>query len=451
MISQRKYEPHFEDLAGQEPEVLWHVAGQPLWSELSGFAPFGGVLRAAPSLDVADAIATRAAVLRHQLYLFADSVWTYDANVPGQSNTKTLAALPVPRAFAIWDDDLFVSSPRLPLTRVTGVTVEQRGGPYTSALACWFNHLFAEDGTRVRWSQLNDPWTWEPARSNEADFVDLERPVYGLFVLGEVLVALQLDRLIGFQYVGLPRIVQWQILTDGVGGISGQAFGGALYFYDHLHRTFWVWSGQLEEIGRPVRTYLTGAPSACWADPYLRHVFWTFGQRTLAFDTVSRTWYQLSYPLGALNFLMHVEPNPTWPVGMVTQAPEIPPDEAILWNSALRLVGSATSAGFVLKRGSEIVPQRRAVTKWLPLGNIDAIKEVDILHVFASGKGKVSVISTNDVYATGTTTEVGAWAGETVFSFPRIAARYFRFVFEPSEEGRFDGFVVGFHERGARH
>jgi hypothetical protein len=124
---------------------------------------------------------------------------------------------------------------------------------------------------------LRRPDVWEPAQTNEAEYIDFEEwarhdiPFYGVTGirrLGNLQIVYTPTAIFGVRYVGKPKIVQWDPLVEDRGsglvyGLCGHA--SRHFFFDGVEGDFFAFDGQsVTSIGGPSIDKFVEAMSTDW-------------------------------------------------------------------------------------------------------------------------------------------------------------------------------------------
>lgn len=334
--------------------------------------------------------------------------------------------------------------------------------------------------TRVMMSHLYDFGKWAPDATKEADYFDVEEwcrhdlPVYGITGLrksGNLCMVYTPSAIIGLQYVGLPKVLQFNSVVEDCGcGLpwSLVTLGGRHYFFNIMDMNFYCFNGSgIQPIGNSIQTWLLSKLptdvkklSKMWG--YVDHAYnkivWVFESASgngkmdayVAFNYRTEKWGH-GYCENIHSFLPGMYMSKKFGQGSGTIASQSQSirdagESAVTFS---RLYGTNNCNLLQDLALTEAVttavdcPVPVLETGDLVYGSLDKIKEVDSIVIHATRVNpslgiKVEYSVRDNLEAAVSWTEIAQrWTPslpEKRLSFPRVAGRVFRFRFTPVAE-----------------
>lgn len=233
-------------------------------------------------------------------------------------------------AITIYNNLVFVSWEDSDLLLTDGTRLIKPNGdvPRCRYLENFFDHVvsgwdrFKGDFApyRVRWSGLYNYEEWIPSAENEADYFDLVEwqslddltfGLTGMKRLGDQLICYLPSAIIKAQYIGLPKIMNFTPVEQGVGNtlpymVTGH--GDRHFFLDLVRQDFFMFDGRsLTSIGREVQRYLKDVIlpleysllqfSSSFVYPEKNQVWFGFpGGQHLVYNWVDKAWSECVIP-----------------------------------------------------------------------------------------------------------------------------------------------------------
>lgn len=334
--------------------------------------------------------------------------------------------------------------------------------------------------TRVGWSHLYDFSQWTPQATNEADYYDFEeycsndlsvRGVTGMAKLGTEFVAYTPSAILNVRYVGLPKVVKVDPLSQEVGnGLPWTLVGlhNRHYFFDIRTFNFWLFTAEgPKPVGTKIQPWLLA--NMKMTTPEDMEVMWGY------YDAANKevSWvFKSTTSTGALDaYVTFNEATGKWTHGFCENIHAFHPgafrakqvSELSGINSALtgkaaqmgvtsdtfsKIYGSANAS--ILR--DEVVGDTFASLKYCPgpvletpdlvYGDPSTVKEIDSLIIHATWTQalnlKVEYSVRDNLEAAVSWVEISQrWTTslpEKRLSFPRLSGRIFRFRFTPVQD-----------------
>lgn len=359
-----------------------------------------------------------------------------------------------------------------PLLYTDGSYIHKLPGPAPSGryLIKFYEHLFVGCYTYretyypccVKWSNLGNPFDWEPKVENESDYFDFSEfgsIVTGLHRLGDKLVVMTDKNIMLLDYVGLPKIVQVYTFPAGLGSSFARGSvtaANSVYFYNEDEQDFLRFSleGGVERIGEPIRSFYLETRNSkllhalvmqerrecLWFYPHINSNYYT----AVAFNWSTGRWYHFTgLPFfrevftarreGERRILSLLESYSSFPTTSIMQMGS----SQMYYDN----VYGIEAFGKIYVWDSYNATYAESMTGKLETGDLaygdpDSVKETDTIVLYGQGTSgslvKVFLSAKYHLHEPDTFVQVGQWQPATEegrITFPKMRGRWFRWRF----------------------